>query len=393
MTRPQPHAGPTLPSADDVRSIACLMINGIGDILCVSPTIQALKERYPQARMTVVVRPHLRALLEGSPFVDELLFYETDRPWKRPMFMWRLYRRRFDLWVDLHVPTFNTVSSNQRDFRRNAWLMRASQARYRRAYAVPELVSQLTHPVAVPAAGDLKNNNIVDTTLKLADAHSTDRYPKHMPVSAAAHTWAASEFPDRDGGRIGLFFGSRQAANLWPDARVLEFIDRLGHAMPTAELVLIGGEHEVALAATIAAAPTMRGAGRPRDFVCRASLGQTAALLARCSALVATDSGPMHIADAMQVPTVALFSSHNYAAIWRPVHRGSVLINHPVECGPCFRPTCHLGNKCMDMITPGEVLDALESLLWPTGDTRRSVKPPAGHAAGSARNADGVRPG
>ncbi len=393
MTRPQPHAGPTLPSADDVRSIACLMINGIGDILCVSPTIQALKERYPQARMTVVVRPHLGALLEGSPFVDELLFYETDRPWKRPMFMWRLYRRRFDLWVDLHVPTFNTVSSNQRDFWRNAWLMRASQARYRRAYAVPELVSQLTHPVALPTAEAMKNDNIVDTTLRLADAAFTDRYPKHMPVSAADHAWAANEFPDRDGGRIGLFFGSRQAANLWPEYRVLEFIGQLGHAMPQAELVLIGGEHEASQATAIAGAPTLRSLARLRNFVGRASFGQTAALLARCSALVSTDSGPMHIADAMQVPTVALFSSHNHVAIWRPVHRGSVLINHPVECGPCFRPTCHLGNKCMDMITPGEVLDALESLLRSAGDARRSVKPPAGQAAGSARNADGVRLG
>ena len=347
------------------------MLNGIGDIVCVSPTLQALKQRYPGAKLTVIVRPHLRELLDSSPSVDEVIPYETGRHWKRPLFMWKLNRRRFDLWVDLHVPTFNTVSSNRRDFTRNAWIMRAAAARFRRAYAVPELAPWLSHPLALPTAAALGSTNIVDTTLELADATADHSFCKYIPVAADDHAWAANELPDREGPRVALFFGSRQAADLWPDARILEFIALLDAALPDAELVLIGGEHERALTALLAERTDGSRRRAPRDFICRASLPRTAALLARCDTIVATDSGPMHVADAMRIPIVALFSSKNHPAIWRPIEPRSLLINHAVACGPCFRATCPVSNKCMDMITPGEVLAALEQLLPTVGATTR----------------------
>ena len=123
-----------LPPATQVRTIACLMLNGIGDIVCVSPVFEALKRRYPAARLTIIMRLHLRGLVEGSAFVDDVLFYETARPWQRVVFMARANRRRFDLWVDLHVPTFNTMSSNRRDFLRNAWLLRVARPQIGRAH-------------------------------------------------------------------------------------------------------------------------------------------------------------------------------------------------------------------------------------------------------------------
>lgn len=360
---PQSNSSTALPPATEVRSVACLMLNGIGDIVCVSPAISALKQRYPAARFTALIRPHLRCLLDGSPNIDDFVFYETDRPWQRPLFMWNIYRRRFDLWVDLHVPTFNTVSSNQRDFRRNAWLMRASDARFRRAFAVPELAPYLSHPVAMPSADDLTSVNIVDMTLRLADVGPSVRLPKHVPVTQVVRAWALAQLPTRRSPRIGLFFGSRQSADLWPERRIREFICLLCATFPDGEFVLIGGEHEAVLAATISATAAECRHAALRDFICRASLDQTAALLERCDVLVSTDSGPMHIADAMMVPVVALFSSKNHPEIWRPLYTRLELFNRPVDCGPCFRATCDVGNKCMDLIEPVEVLAALERVL------------------------------
>ena len=374
MDQPSTQMQPAhLPPPAEVRTIACLMLNGIGDILCVTPTLQALRLRYPEAKLTVIIRPHLRELLDGNPCVDELLCYETDRKWKRPLFMWRLYRHRFDLWVDLHVPTFNTMSSNRRDFRRNAWLMRASAARFRRAYEVPELAGALSHPLRYPTDKERRETNIVDMTLGLAGPGPDSRFLKHMPVSAADHEWARTELPDSTAPRIALFFGARQPAEIWPESRVLDLIALLGEELPEAELVLIGGEHEAGLAATMAAATSGRGSASLRSFICRANLPRTAALLARCDAFVSTNSGPMHVADAMKVPTVALSSSKNHQAIWRPMLPGSVMLNQPVDCGPCFQSTCPMGtNKCMDLIEPRRILAALMQLLRASGATSRA---------------------
>ena len=351
-----------LPPATQVRTIACLMLNGIGDIVCVSPVFEALKRRYPAARLTIIMRLHLRGLVEGSAFVDDVLFYETARPWQRLVFLARANRRRFDLWVDLHVPTFNTMSSNRRDFLRNAWLLRVARPRFAVAYATPELRSLLSHPVPVPSAHDLRTTSIVRTTLDIVTRGAAARFGKHVPVTAIEREWAERALPGGDTLRIGLFFGSRQPADLWPAGKVLEFVAMLGTRLPGAEIVLIGGEHESATASVLAAAVARAGL-RLHDFVCKVGLGQTAALLARCTVFVSTDSGPMHIADAMGVPMVALFSSKNYPAIWRPVHARTELINHAVDCGPCFRASCNIGNKCMQMIEPTEVLDALLRLL------------------------------
>ncbi len=351
-----------LPPPTQVRTIACLMLNGIGDIVCVSPVFEALKHRYPAARLTIIMRSHLRGLVEGSAFVDDVLFYETARPWQRIVSMARANRRRFDLWVDLHVPTFNTMSSNRRDFLRNAWLLRVARPRFAAAYATPELRSLLSHPVPVPSERALRTTSIVRTTLDIVTRGAAARFGKQVPVSATEREWAERALAGGDALRIGLFFGSRQSADLWPEGRVLEFVAMLGTRLPGAEIVLIGGEHESATASVLATALARAGL-RLHDFVCKASLGQTAALLARCTALVTTDSGPMHIADAMRVPMVALFSSKNYPAIWCPVHARTELINHAVDCGPCFRAACNIGNKCMQMIEPTEVLEALLRLL------------------------------
>ena len=349
----------TLPAPQEINKIACLMLNGIGDILCVTPTLEALKERYPEARITMMIRQHLRALVEGSPFVDELIFYDTSTLWKRLVFLRKIRKQRFDLWVDLHVPTFNTVSSNERDFFRNAMLMRASGSTYQLAYAVPQLKPYLSHPVPIPQGEKLTKVNIVDTTLALINPEPDRRYLKHIPVSEVERAWAENILPPTERPRIALFFGSRQSANIWPDKNILEFISLLLEEIPEAELVLIGGEHEARSAQMMTSSLSEQSQSRVQNLICKASLGQTAALLKRCQAMVSTDSGPMHIADAVAVPIVALFTSKNYLAIWRPIGNKAVLVNHEVDCGPCFQADCHLGNKCMALITPREVLDAL----------------------------------
>ena len=72
-----------LPSSAEIHKVACLMINGIGDIICVTPALQALRARYPDAEISVIVRPHLRALLTDNPYVSRVLSYEVGAAWKR----------------------------------------------------------------------------------------------------------------------------------------------------------------------------------------------------------------------------------------------------------------------------------------------------------------------
>jgi ADP-heptose:LPS heptosyltransferase len=70
----------------------------------------------------------------------------------------------------------------------------------------------------------------------------------------------------------------------------------------------------------------------------------------------------MHIADAVGMPIVALFSSKNHVRIWQPLEPRCTILNRQVDCGPCFRATCPRENLCMDLIEPREVVAALLAL-------------------------------
>jgi heptosyltransferase-2 len=362
--RAEPSSAPPvrLPPQREVRQIACLMLGGIGDILAATPAMAALKERFPGSRLSLILRRRLVPLVSGNPHIDAVIAYDSGT-WGRLRFFRELRRQCYDLWVDLHMPTFHTVASADKVFLRNALIMRAARTRYRLGYGVRFLRRRLTHALPVPPHERLANENIVDTTLALLGPPAGVGRRKVMAIAARDREWARTLLPQIPGNRFGFFFGGRQSANHWPIPRAREFVDRLLAEHAGAELVLIGDRYEKALAAALLEA--VDPALRPRivDLVGVADFGRTAAVFERCAAAVCTDSGPMHIADAVAVPLVALFSGKNHLPIWLPTGSPSVVLYHHVECAPCLRSECPIGNMCMDAITAEEVLTAVREVL------------------------------
>ena len=354
-----------LPDASHIRHIAVMMLAEIGDILVTTPAIAALKARYPEAGITAIVRAPFAGLLAGNPCVDGLILLNNRHAFSKLGFIATLLRRRFDLFVDLHTPTVNTWSDNADVFRRNATVMRFTRARYRLGYATAQTVGLLTHGVAVPADAQMSSENIVDTTLRIVGCEGKPEYQKRLEVDAHALRWAG-DFLDRAvSGRkyIVLFFGSKQPADVWSPHKVAAFVHDFLSAYPDYCMLVVGGEHEKAAAGELVAAMPAGLRSRLANQAGATSLQQTAALIGKCACMISTDSGPLHMADALGVPLVALFSSKNYPAIWRPRHARTLLLNKPVPCGPCFREVCDRNNECMERISVAEVLNAVGALL------------------------------
>ena len=353
-----------LPSPHEVGSITALMLGEIGDLVVTTPTLAALRRRYPQARLRVVIRQAMAQLLRANDDVDELLLYDSRSRFTKAAFLAKLALRRTDLWVDLHTPTFNTWNTNDEVFRRNRLFMRAAHPRFQLAFEMAPLRGRLSHPVAVPDEATLKAENIVDTTLRLVAP--TDAGPggraKRLGISEADRAWAreALHAAGLEGRRcIGLFFGAKQSAKVWPLAQVQSLCRALPDRFADADFLLIGGPHEAEAVRALVA--SLAPAIRPRfhDLTATGGLGRSAALIERCAAMVATDSGPMHMADALGVPLVALMSAHNHAGVWHPLRAVQVL-RKDVPCSPCLSADCRQGQACMSAIEPAEVLAALE---------------------------------
>jgi heptosyltransferase-2 len=85
----------------------------------------------------------------------------------------------------------------------------------------------------------------------------------------------------------------------------------------------------------------------------------------RCGLLLTNDTGPMHIASAMEVPVVAVFGSTD----WRttsPYRDPHAVVRHPVECAPCLLRECPIDHRCMTGVSVDQVYEAALKQLRPS---------------------------
>ena len=107
------------------------------------------------------------------------------------------------------------------------------------------------------------------------------------------------------------------------------------------------------------------------NLVGQTNLSQLMNELSRCRALLTNDTGTMHLAAHLGVPTIALFGSTE-PALTGPVGDGHTVIRHHVECSPCFLRECPIDFRCMNRITVAEVVDAVERVMGRKGAVERT---------------------
>jgi heptosyltransferase-2 len=145
------------------------------------------------------------------------------------------------------------------------------------------------------------------------------------------------------------------AAKRWP----LESFVAVGQALAGRglPLVILGAKGDAALAAQLA--EKLPGA---RNRAGETTLEEFMAELAGARLVISNDSGAMHLASALGVPTLAIFGSTE-PALTGPLGTRTEILRHHVPCSPCFLRDCPLDFACMTSITPERVLAAAESLL------------------------------
>jgi ADP-heptose:LPS heptosyltransferase len=135
--------------------------------------------------------------------------------------------------------------------------------------------------------------------------------------------------------------------------------------------VVAGADRERPLTAAIA-----RDVPGAVDLGGRTGVTELAALVAAASLVIANNSFGMHLADALRVPVVTLFSGTDREVEWVPRHAPSRTLRWPTACAPCRLFDCPIGTPCLD-VDPAEVAEAGLELLDSTA-ARREVVPWAG---------------
>jgi heptosyltransferase-3 len=349
-----------------------------GDVLLSAPVFSALKHAAPQCEIDALVYADTVPMLSGHPAIAQM--HTIDRNWKRlgPMKQlaaeWKLLAalraRRYDLVVHLSV------------HRRGAWLTRLLRPRWSVAprYTGAFWAGSFTHFYAAQSQPDRHTveSNLDSLRALGIEPQVEDKRVILVPGAAAETKIDAllALYGLMPGRFIHIHPASRWTFKCWPPERVAALCDALAARGWPIVLTAAPDPKETAMVATIVrqiAVP--KGDAQVSDAVPpmptlvdlsgQFSLKELAALTARARLFVGVDSAPMHIAAAMDTPTVAIFgpSGDREWGPWSVAHRVVASLNHP--CRPCGHDGCE-GSKiseCLTTLPVAQVLTACEDLL------------------------------
>jgi ADP-heptose:LPS heptosyltransferase len=281
----------------------------IGDIVLATPVLAELRARFPRARISLLAKLYATELLDGSGLADEVIV--CDLPWtaqkNKYRFTLRVLNEMRDLVVALRARRFDVVLDARMDIRANV-LAALSGARHRVGYDIGGGGWLLTETLP----GNRNETHKIDDWLALlsligSDTSSSARgsLATKQPtlfVSEAERVAARTRLDamtDGPGPTIGYHPGGSHPGKRWPRQHFEGLAKELSRT--------IGGRHVIFLGPEDA---TSRGWSKDVATV-RPSLRELMAMMTQCDVIVCNDSGPMHIADALRVPVVAIFEVGN----------------------------------------------------------------------------------
>ncbi|HEX8493608.1 MAG TPA: lipopolysaccharide heptosyltransferase II [Pyrinomonadaceae bacterium] len=346
--------------AEKIKRIVVRGTNWVGDAVMTVPALRALRGMLPEAHITLAVRPWAKGLFSDADFIDELLLYERRsrdlRAVVRQTREWR--RRRFDLAV-LFQNAFEA-----------ALIAAGARVPLRLGYATDNRRALLTHPLPLPAWRNERHEvfyylHIVAELEQLLYG-TTDvlrQAPDYRLLVSPERQAKARMMLSTHGATgtrplVALCPGSTNSrAKRWPTesfaALADKFIDEAG-----ADVALVGAADELEVSLEVSAA--MRG--QPIMLTGRTDLAQAVAVLSLADALVTNDTGPAHIAAALERPTLVIFGPTDPRTT-RPFSQTAEIIRRPPDCAPCMLRDCPIDHRCMTAITPAEVFMRARALM------------------------------
>lgn len=338
----------------------------LGDVALLVPFLRNLRQNFPGARISLLVNAALPSFLEGYGIVDE--FIPVRVPWAQHFHRWKKYNPFSRDWISfahallyLRKSRFDWAFSGRMDVRDNLilWL---SGARRRIGYGIGGGAFFLTDRVTP----DLSRPHRTDGWLHLLKAIGArpDRELGYLQLPDAERAQALSFLNARGippgGVLVGVHPGARSATRRWGNER---FAEVARHVLQE------DGAHVLWFSApgdSVEAPQMERCRAVSLDF--RLFL----AVLSQCQLLVCNDSGPMHLANLLRVPVVAVFGPQRPESFGPRGDYDRVVIRPEFSCRPCFDYCIFDQPYCLRAVSTDEVCRAVESGLYQLTHIRAS---------------------
>lgn len=323
-----------------IRNVLIIRLSSLGDILLSTPLVRTIKNKYPEVKISFLVKRQYADIFRLNPHISELLLYEPQKD-KMSNLTNELKKNKYDLVIDLQ----NNLRSKEITRSLNTKSLKFFKHSFDKFLLVNFKINNLKKTPQIP-----ERYALTIPGLKLDD-EGIELHTENKP----------SPLLEGKGKLIGIAPGSKHYTKMW-SKHYYEFLGKLlGKSGYT--VVLFGGKDDIQTCAEIST--NIEGS---INLCNNDDLLQTAADMKRCLVIVCNDSGLMHAACAVKVPVLTIFGSSVKEFGFVPYkNKNLILENNSLTCRPCShigRRRCPKGHfRCMLEISPEKVFETLMTLV------------------------------
>lgn len=320
----------------------------LGDVVLTIPLIQAAK-KYLKAQVSVVCIPSTADILAGHPDIDEIIVYDKKGKNKGIFSLLKLAKilkdRNFDAVLVAH-PSFKSGFLAYLSGIKKRIGFDNSAGRF--FFTGTVFFNKTKHQL----------ERYLDLLLYFDIAVSEERTRIYIDEESKKY---AQILLGAKGEFFGINPGSVWATKRWLPEKYAQLADRIAERLG-GKIVIFGGKEDVAAADSVE--KNMKG--KAVNLAGKTTLKQLAALIKQCKVFITNDSGPMHIAAAFDISTVAIFGPTVKELGFSPYAAEAIVVEKNISCRPCGKHgprKCPVKNfRCMNDVSVDDVFNAVVRL-------------------------------
>ncbi|OGX33496.1 MAG: lipopolysaccharide heptosyltransferase II [Omnitrophica WOR_2 bacterium RIFCSPHIGHO2_01_FULL_48_9] len=352
-------AGQTLKVYEELLgslNILVIKLSALGDVILITASLKALREKYPKARIYCLVGQEFKEILQRCPYLDGMILFDAKEKhhgwWKLFRLGRKLRKYRFDIVVDFqnnrksHWLSFLSFPRESYGYRNSKFGFLVSNPVKNPNHQLPpvEHQFQILQMLGIP----YRENCFLELWPSAQDKKHVDGLLDAEWLGNASNIVG-----------INLAASAKWETKNWPLEYVARLCDYL--ASQNIRVILTGMEKDKEKARKV----LHLAKSKPADLTGKTNVLQLASLIQRCRVYVTPDSAPLHLAAAMRTPFVALFGPTTALRHLPPAQHSRVIEKKP-SCAPCYSSTCRVKTHvCMKEIMPDEVAENIKALLEP----------------------------
>ena len=343
-------------SASSIRKVLVIRLDRIGDMVITTPIFRALKEKWPDVQVTALTNPVNKNIVINNPFIDCILVYDRENMHKslnsRLIFFRSIREKKFDLVIDPYL-----------DYElKTSFITRFVGNRFRLGFEFAGrgiFYNIRYNPNVFPVSAEKRH--MIDYDLDLLEHIGIETQKRQPEVFLStdekenAYKRLEEAGANPESKIIGIHPGGNYQSQRWPVKRFAAISNHLITNYDV-KVILFAGQAEKQLLSEF------RGyAVNTPIFLEDLSLREFMSTLSHCSLFLCNNSGPLHIAAALNIPTVSTMGP-TIPYHWWPYGKDHIVLRKNVDCSPCKKGICET-HECMELITTNDFIAAVESQI------------------------------